>query len=68
MGLLDRFVSQEVGAFDLLDLETTKNACHRGNLQPLWWEHNESKSDKMPGEWSIPFPPHPDQLAAEPQR
>lgn len=37
-----------LAAFDLTDRQHLILACHYGNLQPLWAEHNWLKSDKIP--------------------
>ena len=37
-----------ISAFDLMDREQIKQACHYTNLQPLWAKENYSKSNKMP--------------------
>ncbi len=34
-------------AFDLHDLEQQKQCFHYSNLQPLWWEDNMAKLDKL---------------------
>lgn len=37
-----------MSAFDLTDRQQVLLACHYGNLQPLWFEDNERKLDKIP--------------------
>lgn len=36
-----------LSSFDLSDPEQAKKACHWTNLQPLWWDENLKKSNKL---------------------
>jgi len=36
-----------LAAFDMLDMQQVKQACHYTNLQPLWQEDNRSKGDRQ---------------------
>ena len=36
-----------LSSFDLTDRDQFLEACHYTNLQPLWWQDNLSKSDKI---------------------
>jgi hypothetical protein len=43
-----------LSSFDLSDPDQQKIACHWTNLQPLWWEDNLEKSDRLDWEpWFI---------------
>ena len=35
-------------SFNLSEEEQQRQCCHWTNLQPLWWEDNQEKSDKVP--------------------
>lgn len=37
-----------LSSFDLTDREQFLKACHYSNLQPLWWQDNLSKSNRLP--------------------
>ena len=36
-----------LASFDLTDPEQLKKACHHTNMQPLWWEENIKKRDRL---------------------
>lgn len=42
-----------LASFDLTDREQLLVAVHYTNLQPLWWEDNLSKSDKVLEPWHL---------------